>query len=297
MKINNIGYLIKEGIRGIFLHGFMSFAAVCVTVACLLIVGTFASVVYNANIIVEDLNKTSEIKVIVDESLSEAEALSVGTQINLIQNVYKATFVSKEEALQQYAENFENPELILDGIVPEDLRHRFVVILEDNSKIQQTKEDIMAISGVAEIVSADEMARFFSTVQTILQVVSIAVIAVLLGVSLLIISNTVKIGMHERRDEIAIMKMVGATNGFIRLPFVVEGFILGMVGASIAFCAEWLMYDATVRWLSAEDNLLGVLNFVPFSELLTPMVLTFGAAGLFVGIIGSWTSIRKFMNV
>ena len=297
MKINNIGYLIKEGIRGIFLHGFMSFAAVCVTVACLLIVGTFASVVYNANIIVEDLNKTSEIKVIVDESLSEAEALSVGTQINLIQNVYKATFVSKEEALQQYAENFENPELILDGIVPEDLLHRFVVILEDNSKIQQTKEDIMAISGVAEIVSADEMARFFSTVQTILQVVSIAVIAVLLGVSLLIISNTVKIGMHERRDEIAIMKMVGATNGFIRLPFVVEGFILGMVGASIAFCAEWLMYDATVRWLSAEDNLLGVLNFVPFSELLTPMVLTFGAAGLFVGIIGSWTSIRKFMNV
>ena len=115
-------------------------------------------------------------------------------------------------------------------------------------------------------------------------------------VSLLIISNTVKLAMYDRRDEIAIMKMVGATNGFIRLPFVVEGFSLGMIGAILAFGLEWLGYDAMLNKISSVDA-LQLFNFVPFQELLLPMVATFAAAGMFVGIVGSWTSIRKFMDV
>jgi len=115
-------------------------------------------------------------------------------------------------------------------------------------------------------------------------------------VSLLIISNTVKLAMYDRKDEIAIMKMVGATNGFIRLPFVVEGFVLGMIGALISFFMLWGMYNALVSRLAAVDT-LKLFSFVPFSELLAPMIATFMAAGLFVGIVGSWTSIRKFMDV
>ena len=125
---------------------------------------------------------------------------------------------------------------------------------------------------------------------------SVVIIGVLLVVSLLIISNTVKLAMYDRKEEIAIMKMVGATNSFIRLPFVVEGFILGMVGAADAFGLEWVMYDALVLRLDAVDT-LKLFSFVPFTELLIPMVVTFAGAGLFVGIVGSWTSIRKFMNV
>ena len=102
--------------------------------------------------------------------------------------------------------------------------------------------------------------------------------------------------MYDRRDEIAIMKMVGATNGFIRLPYVVEGFILGMLGAAIAFGLQWLLYDAVLVWLE-EMQTLDLFNFVAFEVLLVPMVCIFAAAGLFVGIVGSWTSIRKFMDV
>ena len=109
MRINNFGYLIKEGLRGIFLHGFMSFAAVCVTVACLLIVGTFSSLVYNLNIMVEDLNMTNEVVAYVDENLSDAEAKSVGTQINRISNVLESTFVDRETALQDFVADYENP--------------------------------------------------------------------------------------------------------------------------------------------------------------------------------------------
>ncbi len=297
MKINNLGYLLKEGIRGIFLHGFMSFAAVCVTVACLLIVGTFASLMYNVNIMVDDLNKTNEVKVVIDETLTDAEAQSVGTQINRVPNVYKATFVHRTEALEQYASKFEDPETILSGMEDNYLRHRFVVILEDNAKIDQTVEALSQIKGVHRVLAEQQMAKGFSTIKMVLEVVTVTVTAVLLIVSLLIISNTVKLGMHEREAEISIMKMVGATNGFIRLPFVVEGFILGMLGAAVAFGAEWLLYDATVMWISNQEGLLGIFNFVPFTELLLPMVATFCAAGLFVGVVGSWTSIRKFMNV
>lgn len=296
MKINNLGYLLKEGIRGIFLHGFMSFAAVCVTVACLLIVGSFSILVYNVNIIVEDLNKTNEILVYVDETLSDAEAKSIGTRINRIENVHNAKYVSREEALVNFVADHQAQGEAFAGLAPEDLRHRFVVSLEDNALMAQTDEAIKALPGVAKTTAAYELAEGFTTIQDVLHIASIAVISVLLLVSLLIISNTVKLAMYDRRDEIAIMKMVGATNGFIRLPFVVEGFMLGMVGAAIAFGAEWLLYDALVLRIEAVDT-LKLFSFVPFTQLLIPMVVTFAAAGLFVGIVGSWTSIRKFMNV
>ncbi len=295
MRLNNLGYLIKEGVRGIFLHGFMSFAAVCVTVACLLIVGSFSILTYNVNIMVEDLNKTNEIMVYVDENLSDAEARSVGTEINRIPNVQQSTFVSRQEALSNFAQDHQDSEAFT-GVDASYLRHRFVVVLADNHLMEQTSEALKNIPGVAKISAAYELAEGFSTLQDVLQIASVAVIAVLLVVSLLIISNTVKLAMYDRRDEIAIMKMVGATNGFIRLPFVVEGFTLGMLGAALAFGLEWLMYDALIGRIALIDT-LKLFTFVPFTELLWPMVATFAAAGLFVGIIGSWTSIRKFMNV
>ena len=295
MKINNLWYLFKEGIRGIFLHGFMSFAAVCVTVACLLIVGTFSSLMYNLSIMVEDLNKTNEIIVYLDEELSDAEARSIGTHINRIENVQKATFKSREEALEDFIADYED-ENTFTGVDASYLRHRFVVTLVDNHLMEETTRSILAIVGVADISAAYELAEGFSTLQDVMRVASVVVVLVLLVVSLLIISNTVKLAMYDRRDEIAVMKMVGATNGFIRLPFIVEGFILGMLGAALAFLLEWLMYDALVSRIDAIDS-LKLFSFVPFGEMMLPMVVTFAAAGLFVGVVGSWTSIRKFMDV
>lgn len=295
MRCNNLGYLLKEGILGIFRHGFMSFAAVIVTVACLIIVGSFSCLTYNVNIMVEELNKTNEILVYVDSTLPDAEARSIGTKINRVANVHNATFVSREEALRDFVNDHQEDEAF-SGVRAEDLRHRFVVVLVDNALMKQTEEEIKAIPGVADISAAHELAEGFTTLQSVLQIASLAVMSVLLVVSLLIISNTVKLAMYDRKDEIAIEKMVGATNSFIRLPFVVEGFALGMVGAAIAFFSEWGMYNALVTRVQEVDS-LNLFSFVPFTELLVPMIATFGACGLFVGILGSWTSIRKFMDV
>ena len=295
MKFNNIGYLLKEGIRGIFLHGFMSFAAVCVTVACLIIVGSFSILAYNLDVMVQDLNQTSEILVYIDSDLSDAEARSIGTKINALSNVLQAKFISREEALESFVKD-HNGDSAFNGVQASDLRHRYEVTLEDNSLMDQTDAQLQQIPGVAKTNAAYELAQGFATIQQVLHIASVALIAVLLVISLLIISNTVKLAMYDRRDEISIMKMVGATNGFIRLPFIVEGFTLGMMGAILAFGLEWVGYDALVNRISSVDS-LRLFTFVPFKTLLIPMLIVFGAAGLFVGIVGSWTSIRKFMDV
>ncbi len=295
MRLNNIGYLLKEGIRGIFQHGFMSFAAVCVTVACLVIVGSFSILAYNLDEMVQDLNKTSEILVYIDSELSDAEARSIGTKINLLDNVQQATFVSREEALEDFIADHDG-DSAFSGVQASDLRHRYVVILEDNLLMKETDAQLKQLPGVGKTKAAYELAEGFTTIQSVLHIVSAAVIAVLLVVSLLIISNTVKLAMYDRKDEIAIMKMVGATNGFIRLPFVVEGFSLGMMGAVLAFGLEWVGYDALVQRVGSVDS-LQLFSFVPFQELLIPMAIVFAGAGMFVGIVGSWTSIRKFMDV
>ena len=149
---------------------------------------------------------------------------------------------------------------------------------------------------MAKTNAAYELAEGFSTIQDVLHMVSVAVIAVLLVVSLLIISNTVKLAMYDRKDEIAIMKMVGATNAFIRLPFQVEGFTLGMIGAVLAFGLEWIGYDYLIQRIGAVDS-LQLFSFVSFQQLLIPMMVVFGGAGVFVGLVGSGTAIRKFMDV
>ena len=295
MKMNNIGYLIKEGVRSIFSHGLMSFASVCVTVACMIIVGSFSILMYNLNIMVQELNQTNEVICYVDSVYTDAEAKSVHSRINMIDNVFRADYVSREQALEEFIEDHDN-DAAFQGVDPQDLRHRIVVVLEDNSRMEETVALLEQVDGVAMIDAEFELAEGFTTISSVLGLVSTGIIAILLIVSLLIISNTVKLAMYDRKNEIAIMKMVGATNGFIRFPFMVQGFFLGIIGAALAFGVEWFLYDGLVKKITEVDA-LGLFNFVPFQELLLPMVLVFAAAGLFVGVFGSISAIRKFMDV
>ena len=295
--MKNFGYLFKEGIRGIFKHGFMSFAAVCVTVACLLIVGVFSSLIYNLILIVDDLNKTNEVIAYVDDSLDENQAKSISSQFQNIDGIYDAKFVTRAEAFEEFKQTYEDDDA-LSGFDASDLPDRYKIVLEEEADLDTMIQLIDDVPGIAEVKADKKMAEGFATLQNILNIVSVSVILILLAVSLLIISNTVKIAMYDRKEEIAIMKMVGATNGFIRMPFVVEGFTLGILGAALAFGLEWLLYDAMMASLIKADTLHFLANsFVPFTKLWAPMAIVFGLAGLFVGVVGSWFSIRKFMDV
>lgn len=295
MKKNNIGYLLREGVRGVFLHGFMSFAAVCVTVACLIIMGSFSLILYDLHVMIVELEQENQVLVYIDEDYSEARAKSVGSQINMISNVHEATFVSRQQALDDFIAE-QGDGTVFDGVEADTLRDRYVVTMEDSSLTMQTVEYIEQIEGVAEVSVHYEITNGFQTVQRVLNLASFAIIAVLFVVSLFIISNTVKLSMYGRKEEIAIMKMVGATNSFIRLPFIVEGFILGMLGAAIAFFLEWGLYDFLGAKIAAIDT-LQLVTVVPFTEVIEIVALAYAITGFIVGVFGSVLSIRKFLKV
>ena len=293
MKHNNFGYLMGEGLRAMFKHGFMSFAAICITVACLVIVNSFLLISYNMSLIVSDLQKKMEVVVIIDETYTEAESKSVGSEINLIENVDNAKFVSRAEALEEFIG--DSDESLFDGLDPENFRDQYVITLVDNEKVAETKLALERVTGVAEVHAPDELANALATIRNVLYVATIAIASVLLIVSLIIISNTIRLAMLDRREEIAIMKMVGATNGFIRFPFLIEGFILGLFGAVISFFAEWGLYEAIRNALLSTD--LQFISFVPFTDIMLPMIAACAAAGFCIGILGSLLSIRRFLKV
>ena len=170
------------------------------------------------------------------------------------------------------------------------------ITLIDNSKMDETVQVISQVQGVDHVNARTELANGFTTIQRVLNIASAAIIIVLLIVSLFMISNTIKLAMYDRRDEIGIMKMVGATNRFIRFPYFVEGFLIGVIAGALAFFITWGIYDLIAREIHRVDA-LQMFDIVPFTTLLIPMVVTFGAAGLFVGIFGSVMSIRKFLDV
>ncbi len=295
MKRSNIGYFIREGVRSIFLHGFMSFASVCVTVACLIIMGTFCLVLLNMNEMILKYESENEVLVYVDENYSEAEARSVGSYINMITNVYDARFISKEEALETFVQKQGQSELF-NGLDATTLRDRYEITLRDSSKMRETVALLEKIDGVAGVTAHYEIMEGFGTLQRVLQVASTIIIAVLFVVSLLIVSNTIRLALYDRREEIAIMRMVGATKHFIRTPYVIEGILLGLFGALIGFFAEWGIYDLLATRINAVDT-MKLMVIEPFEHFREIMIILYSIAGFLIGLFGSLLSIRKFLKV
>ena len=276
-------------------HGFMSFAAICVTVACLVIIGAFTSILYNLSQMVRTLERENQVTAFIDDRLNDQEAKSVETAIRRLDNIQEANYESRESAGKRFIEQ-QGGGKVYEGIDETYFSNRVIITLEDNSKMEQTVAQISQVQGVDHVNSRTELAKGFTTIQRVLNIASAAIIIVLLVVSLFMISNTIKLAMYDRRDEIGIMKMVGATNRFIRFPYVVEGFLIGVLSAALSFFILWGLYQLLANEIRSVDS-LQLFDIVSFSKLLIPMVGTFSAAGLFVGIFGSVMSIRKFLDV
>lgn len=292
---SNFAYLCGQGVKSTFKHGFMSFAAVCITVACLVIVNSFALICLNLTEIVEDLQRRAQMIAVVDETLSEQEAKHLGSRINQIENVYNAQFRSNEESLEVYIKDYEDEASLFEGLASDYMRHQFIITLEDNSLVEDTIAQIESIDGIVKVEANIGVSNALATIRTVIVIASLTIAGALLFVSLVIISNTIKLTMMDRKEEIAIMKMVGATNGFIRLPFVVEGFLLGIFSSVISFFIEWILYTIMVDAMAKAE--LAFLQFMPFKEFMLPIALVCGFAGFTVGVVGSSLSIRRFLKV
>jgi cell division transport system permease protein len=272
----------------------MSFASVTIIMACLIIMGSFSLLVLNINAMIDDLEKENEVVVFVDESLSDEQAQVLQSDIESVPNVVNVRFVTREEAMKSFEEDYDK-DLFAD-IDSSVFRNRFVVSLTDISLMQDTKAALEAVDGVAKVNAHLEYAQGFITVRNIVSVVSLVLIVLLIAVSLLIMTNTIKLATFTRREEIAIMKMVGAGNGFIRCPFIVEGLVLGLLGGGLAFLLEWGIYVLVCNRIVTGVTCT-LISVIQFNVIVWPMLIAYLTVGVLVGVIGGSTAIRNYLKV
>ena len=295
MKLNRYAYLIGEGFRNIFTHGFMSFASVTIIIACLIVMGSFTLLDVNVNNIIDDIGNQNQILAYVDENMSAQDATAtIQTKLSALENVAKVDFVTRTEARESFIEKYD--ETLMEGIDDEVFRHRFVIQLVDISLMADTQSEISAIDGIVKVNAPIDYADKFISVRNVISIVSLVLIVILVFVSLFIMSNTIKLATFGRREEIAIMKMVGASNSFIRCPFVIEGLILGIVGGGLAYLAQWGLYRALEAKV-AQSLAVSFIEIVPFSSLWLFVLVVFMGVGIVVGAFGGAIAIRNYLKV
>ena len=290
------GYFISEGVHSIFTHGFMSFAAVCMIVACLIIMGSFTLLAVNLDNMLGDLENENEMVVYIDDSLTEEQARALQPALAGVDNVSQLTFVTSEAAVTDFKAKRQEIADVLNDLPSDAFQDRYRVHVVDIERMAQTKADLEQVEGVSDVQAAIEIADGFVMVRNIATGVAMVLIGILLVVSLFIIANTIKLATFYRREEIAIMKMCGATDGFIEWPFVVEGMILGLTGALIAFFVQWGLYQLVAK-LAIQGNGLSLVTMISYSSMATTILAVFCGVGAVIGVGGSLMAIRKFLQV
>ena len=291
----NFGYFFREGFRSIFAHRLMSFAAVCMIVACLLIMGSFSLVAINAERMLSQAEDDNEFLAIIDEGYTDAQIQQLRAQVEAVPNVVSATFVTREQAKEDYLGDYAD-EGLYANIPDEVFRDRLSIHVADLTQFNRTVEAVRILPGVVNIRAMGELADGFVTVRNVATALATTLVLILAAVSLFIIANTIRLATFARREEIAIMKMCGATNGFVRWPFVFEGLMLGVFGAVLAFLIQWGIYAAIYRAVLA-NGALGMFPLVGFGGIWLPVLGIFLLSGALIGALGSGVAIRRFLQV
>ena len=267
--MRRFGYYWKEGFRNIFKHGFMSIAAVLIMVACLLLTGTVTLIAYNIDLSITELQQSNEIVVWIDENLTTREARALGSEFDQIDNIATIEFIDRDEALEDYRQELGDDAYILEDFGSDNnpLRNSFVFTMKDPSLAEDTIAQIEAVEGADDVRADEAVISRLMQIQNVFNIVALAMVVGLAVISIFIISNTVKLAMFARREEISIQKIVGATNWFIRWPFVIEGMVLGLLAGGLAFLAEWGLYTELYNIVS---GVIPYFQLLPFESVPGP---------------------------
>ena len=292
MGISGFGYLIKEGIINVWNNRIMSIASICVLISCLVLTGSASLLTLNVAKVVDDVGAENETKVFLDMGVSDVEAAYIGKDIEKIENISSVTFYSGQEAINQYKDMVGDT--LFENIKDDDdvLPHAYHITMIDLSLYDETVNEIMQIEGVDTVGDRKELARTLTDLNQLVSAISIAVIIALTVISLFIVSNTIRVTMYSRRFEISIMKSVGATNAFVRIPFIVEGMLIGLISAIVSTFALYFLYTAIM------DAITSIIpfNYIPISNLILYVGVAFVIAGMSIGAIGGLISMRKYLK-
>lgn len=297
MTGSSLKYLIKEGFRNTWTNRMMSIASICVLLCCLVLIGSASMIFLNINSLVDKIEDENVIMVYVQDETTEEELTQMGEQLKAIKNVASVEFVPKEVAWQEQLNTMEeaHAQLFKEMTNKIPLPNAYKVTVDDLNQFTSTVKEVKALDHIYTVRENTDLAKKLDTISRGISIIAITIIAVLFAISLFIISNTIKLTVYSRRLEISIMKSVGATNSFVRLPFVVEGMILGVISSIISLGAVWGVYEFAVNQFSDLFKSIGI-SPLSFSNYALIMLGAFLAVGIISGVGGSLITMRKYLN-
>lgn len=300
MKLNTAKYLIKEGAKNAFRNKLMSLASISIIIASLLVFGVFYVIIYDLNINTRLLKEQPHVIVWADENLADYEVDLIADYLDENEHVESYEFLSREYAYEQVKEILGENADILEGFDEGDfLRPGFMVELKDPENSSTFVQEISKVYGVAKVEYSQKWIGFIMSVGKWVRGISIILIAVFFIVAVFIISNTVKLTVYARKNEISIMKYIGAADWFIRWPFVIEGIIIGVIGSIVAYVGTCYAYKALVEYLNANIVNFGtdLLKLATVQEIALGLAFFYSILGMLVGALGSVMSMRKYLKV
>lgn len=295
MKGTSLKYLTHEGFRNVWVNRLMSLASVTVLMACLIIMGAGIMIYFNINNVVDKVQSQNVVMVYVADDASEDETTQIGTSLKDISNVESCEFVPKEVAFQEQIQSMGGDAALFEGFDEIPLPDAYKVTVKDLSQFENTVSQIKQINKVDSVRENSDLASKLLSLRHAVSIVSVGLVVMLFLVALFIISNTIRITMFSRKLEISIMKAVGATNWFIRWPFMIEGMILGTISGIVSLGVLWGLYAVAEKVFAQTLSLIG-FSLVPFSEYWWQILLVFVAIGLFTGGFGSLVSMAKYLK-
>ena len=302
MRISTVGYSMKQGVKNIGRNKMFSIASIATMAACIFLFGLFYSIVINFNYIVEKAEEGVAITVFFEEDATKSQKDKIGDELKTADGVLEVNYISADEAWDKFkgdyfgesgdlAEGFKSDNPLANS-------DNYEVYMEDVSKQKDVVAFAEGLEGVRKVNKSDVVAKTLTSVNKLVGYVSVAIIAILLAVSIFLISNTVTMGITVRREEIAIMKYIGAKDGFVRAPFVIEGLIIGAAGAVIPLVMLYFMYDKASSYIMTRFSLLNnIVDFLPVATVYKTLLPVGIILGVGIGFLGSFFTIRKHLKV
>ncbi len=300
MRTSNVTYLVKKGISSIWKNFLMSFASFCILMVSLLLVSCAVLLMMNVNKIMSNIEDTNEITIYLKEDISDKQVEHIKSVLEKNQDITDVKYYSKEQALDDFRDNMAEYSELLDYLDKNPMPETFLVRVKNLSKIRHVVNTVNDIEGVEQTKAPYDFASVLVQIRNTFTLIGGAVLVALVVVSIVIVSNSIRTSVFARRNEISIMRYVGATSGFIKAPFFVEGMFIGILAGAAAWGLTWLIYDSVFALFSADLTvwqMFGFYGLTPFGDIMWYVLAVNCAAGALLGAVGTVFSTGKYLKV
>ncbi len=300
MKTSNATYLIKKGVTSVWKNFFMSFASFTILTVSLLLVSSMVLLLMNVNIIMGNIEDTNEITIYLEEDVTAQQIDHINAVLTNNDNLTDVRYYSKDQALDDFREDMAEYADLLDYLEDNPMPETFLVRVTELSKIRPIVEAIGTIDGVEKVKAPYDFASVLVNIRQTFSVIGIAVLAGLVMVSVVVVSSTIRLSVYSRRNELNIMKYVGATNAFVRVPFFVEGMFIGILAGAAAWGLTWAVYNSVYKLFTADLtiwSMFGFVGLIPYESIMWTVLIINCAAGALLGAIGTVICTGKYLKV